>query len=118
MNVGILPPVDQPVPTSLPPAQVAKAWKAAQDFEAMALGQLLQPMFATVDTAHDQFGGGPGEEAWKPMFIDAIGKNLAAHGGIGIARPVFAEMLRAQEARTQSGGGREDVPTAPPERPE
>ena len=95
MNVGILPPVDQPVPTSLPPAQVAKAWKAAQDFEAMALGQLLQP-----------------------MFIDAIGKNLAAHGGIGIARPVFAEMLRAQEARTQSGGGREDVPTAPPERPE
>ena len=37
------------------------------------------------------------------MFIDAIGKSLAAHGGIGIARPVFAEMLRAQEARTQNG---------------
>ena len=117
MNAGILQPIDQPVATSLPPAQVAKAWKAAQDFEAMALGQLLQPMFATVDTAHDQFGGGPGEEAWKPMFIDAIGKNLASHGGIGIARPVFVEMLRAQEARTQGGGGR-DAPTAPPESPE
>jgi len=113
MNASILPLADQPVATSLPPAQVAKAWKAARDFEAMALGQLLQPMFATVDTAHGVFGGGSGEEAWTPMFIDAIGKNLAAHGGIGIARPVFAEMLRAQEARTQNGGGRDASATLP-----
>jgi Rod binding domain-containing protein len=112
MSVSILPPANQPVATSLPDAQVAKAWKAAQDFEAMALGQLLQPMFATVDTANGPFGGGSGEEAWKPMFIDAIGKSLAAHGGIGIARPVFAEMLRMQEARAQN------APTAPSEKPQ
>jgi peptidoglycan hydrolase FlgJ len=117
MNASILPPANQPVATSLSDAQVAKAWKAARDFEAMALGQLLQPMFATVDTAHGVFSGGSAEEAWKPMFIDAIGKNLAAHGGIGIARPVFTEMLRAQEARTQNGDAR-DAPAAPPERQE
>jgi len=114
MTDGILPAAIPPVATSLPEAQVAKAWKAAQDFEAMALGQLLQPMFATVDTSHGPFGGGSGEEAWKPMFIDAIGKSLAAHGGIGIARPVFAEMLRAQEARTQDRGA-QDIRIAPSE---
>ncbi len=117
MSVGILPPADQPVATSLPEAQVAKAWKAAQDFEAMALGQLLQPMLATVDTAHGAFGGGSGEEAWKPMFVDAIAKSLAAHGGIGIAHPVFVEMLRAQEARTRDSVARK-APTAPSEKQE
>jgi peptidoglycan hydrolase FlgJ len=78
---------------TLPPAQTAKLWKAAHDFEAMAIGQLLRPMFDTVDSAHGVFGGGDGEAAWRPMLVDAIGKQLAAHGGLGLATP----MLQAQE---------------------
>ena len=97
MTVGILPAAIPPVATSLPEAQVAKAWKAAQDFEAMALGQLLAPMFNTVDTAHSVFGGGEAEATWRPMLVDAIGKQMAAQGGLGLAAPVFATMLRAQE---------------------
>jgi peptidoglycan hydrolase FlgJ len=85
-------------PTSLPPAEVAKLHQAAQDFEAMALGQLLQPMFDTVDTAHSFFGGGEAEATIKPLLIDAIAKHIAAHGGLGLAAPVFASMLRTQEA--------------------
>lgn len=77
------------------PAQVAKA---AHDFEAMAIGQLLQPMFDTVDTAHGEFGGGAGEEAWKPMLVQEIAKQIAAHGGLGLAQPVYEQMLRTQEA--------------------
>ena len=87
----------QPTASSLPPERTAKLWKAAQDFEAMAIGQLLQPMFETVDTAHGAFGGGAGEEAWRPMLVDAIGKQMAANGGIGLAVPVFNAMLHAQE---------------------
>ena len=83
--------------STLPPAQTAKLWEAAHDFEAMAIGQLLQPMFQTVDTAHSAFGGGEGEALWRPMLVDAIGKQMAAHGGIGLAVPVFNAMLRAQE---------------------
>ena len=63
----------------------------------MAIGQLLAPMFETVDTAHSAFGGGAAEAAWRPMMVDAIGKQIAAHGGLGLAAPVFAAMLRAQE---------------------
>ena len=86
----------------LPPAgspNLVKIQKAAQDFEAMAIGQLLAPMFDTVDTAHGLFGGGAGEETWKPMLIAEFGKHIAAHGGFGLAAPIVAAMIRMQEAR-------------------
>ena len=83
--------------TSLPAAQVAKAWAAARKFEAMALGSLLKPMFSTVDTAHGLFGGGAGEAMWQPMLVEAVAKRMAAAGGLGLAQPIFQEMLRAQE---------------------
>ena len=87
----------QPAASTLPPAQTAKIWRAAQDFEAMAIGQLLQPMFATVDVKHAMFGGGAAEDTWRPMLVDAIGKQMAANGGLGLAVPVYNAMLRAQE---------------------
>lgn len=79
---------------------VAKIWKAAQDFEAMALGALLSPIFDTVDSAHGPFGGGDGEAAWRPMMTQEIARHVAAHGGLGLAAPVFRQMLRMQEGRT------------------
>ncbi len=84
---------------TLSPAQIEKTRKSAQDFEAMAIGQLLQPMFQTVDSAHGLFGGGSGEEMWKPMMVNEMGKMLAKSGGIGIADAVFKEMLRMQEVK-------------------
>jgi flagellar protein FlgJ len=83
------------------PPDLAKIAKSAQDFEAMAIGQLLQPMFDTVDTAHSAFGGQEGEEAWKPMIVQEIAKNIAAHGGLGLAKPVYDAMLRLQEGKSK-----------------
>jgi peptidoglycan hydrolase FlgJ len=99
MEAAILLDNSPPQAPGLSPERTAKLWKAAKDFEAMALGQMLQPMFDTVDTAHGAFGGGDGEQAFRPMLVTEIAKQLAAHGGLGLARPVFAAMLRAQEAR-------------------
>ncbi len=79
------------------PADPAKIAKSAQDFEAMAIGQLLEPMFDTVDTAHGLFGGGAGEEAWKPMLVQEFAKQIEARGGLGLAKPVYDAMLRMQE---------------------
>lgn len=82
---------------------LAKAKKSAREFEAMTIGQMLQPMFSTVDTARSLFGGGAGEESWKPMLVTEIAKKIAEGGGLGLAKPILAEMLRMQEARTSSG---------------
>ena len=90
-------------PTTLAPAQVAKIKATAQQFEAMALTQLLQPMFDTVDTAHGLFGGGEAEAAWKPMMVSELAKGIAAHGGLGLARPVMEQMIRMQEGRMREG---------------
>jgi Rod binding domain-containing protein len=110
MAAHILPPTGAIPATSLPADQVAKAAKAAQDFEAMALGQMLAPMFDTVDTAHGAFGGGAGEEAFRPMLVNEMAKHVAAHGGLGLAAPTLAQMLRTQEARLGAGTTMEKTP--------
>ncbi len=81
--------------------------QAAQAFEAQALGALFQPIFAAAGAAPTSFGGGgAGEQAWKPMLVDAIATRLAATGGLGIAHAVRAEMLRMQaEANTLTNEG-------------
>jgi flagellar protein FlgJ len=89
-----------PAPTDAPVDP--KIWQAAKKFEAMAIGQLLKPMFDTVDVAHSVFGGGEAEATWQPMLVDAIGKQIEAHGGFGLAQPVYAAMLRAQEGGAQA----------------
>jgi Rod binding domain-containing protein len=90
-----------PDPARVATPEGARAWKAAQDFEAMALGALLAPIFATLDPSGGPFGGGEAEKTWRPMLVEAIGKRMAQAGGLGLAVPVFNQMLRMQE------GGRE-----------
>jgi Rod binding domain-containing protein len=80
--------------------QRARTKKAAESFEAMAIGQLLRPMFQTVDVSKGLFGGGAAEQMWQPMLVDEMAKMLARRGGIGIADAVYKEMLRIQEAKT------------------
>jgi flagellar protein FlgJ len=79
------------------PAMQAKAWKAAQDFEAVTLDQFLSPMFATIDLSKTPFGGGEAEKTWQSMFVTELGKQMQRAGGVGIARSVYGEMLRMQE---------------------
>jgi Rod binding domain-containing protein len=88
-----------PINTTVPAAQVQQAWKAAQNFEAMTLSEFLKPMFDTVDLSTTPLGGGEAEQQWKPMMIDALAKQITAAGGIGLARPVFTQIIHMQEAK-------------------
>ena len=82
------------------PSDPVKAWKAAKDFEAMVLGEFLKPMFETVTSKKNPFSGGNGEKTWKPMMVEEIGKQIAASGGLGLAAPIHAAMLRMKEGRS------------------
>lgn len=77
---------------------VAKARQTAEDFEAFFLGQMLQPMFAQIDT-DGPAGGGEAESMWRSFQVDEYGKAFARSGGIGIADMVFREMLKMQEVK-------------------
>jgi Rod binding domain-containing protein len=98
-------PVLSAAAATLSPDQIAKTKKAAEAFEAMAIGELLRPMFKTVDTSKGLFGGGQGEAAWQPMMVDEMAKLLAKRGGIGIADAVYEEMLRMQAGDAGPAGG-------------
>lgn len=77
-------------------AQSAKTDKAAQDFEAVYISEMLKPMFETVDV-DDTFGGGKGEEVFRGMLTQEMGKSIAKQGGFGLANQVKAELLKIQE---------------------
>ena len=80
----------------LDPAARKKAEAAAQEFEGMMIGQLLEPMFEGLKT-DGAFGGGTGEMVFRSLMIQQLGKDIAATGGIGLADDVMAQMLRMQE---------------------
>jgi flagellar protein FlgJ len=86
-----------PVARPIAPPDTDRTWKAARDFEAMALGQFLKPMFATVNDQKNPFSGGAAEQTWRPMLVDEIAKQIVAAGGLGLAGPVHDAMLRMQE---------------------
>ena len=90
-------------PAAASPAQPAAAaidrdsptWKAAQDFEAVFLGQMLAQMYQGIE-AKAPFGGGFAEATYRSLMHQEIGKQMAATGGVGIAESVYAEMIRMQ----------------------
>ena len=76
--------------------------RAAQAFEAQALGALFQPLFEGLSTT-GPLGGGAAEAQWRPMLVDAIARDLARAGGLGLANAVLREMTRLQEAANTAG---------------
>jgi peptidoglycan hydrolase FlgJ len=82
------------------PQTRAQIEKSAQDFTAVALGEMLSPLFDTLQQDGGTFGGGQGEAAWRPMFVQEIAKSLAGNGGLGITGIVSQAMLKMQEDRS------------------
>lgn len=77
-------------------AKSQKADQAAQDFEAVMISEMLKPMFETIEV-DDTFGGGKGEEVFRGMLVQEMGKSIAKQGGLGLADTVRAELLKTQE---------------------
>jgi Rod binding domain-containing protein len=73
----------------------SKVKDAAQKFEAQFLSVMFQHMFEGVKT-DGPFGGGEGEAMFRSLMTEAMGKQVAKAGGIGIANTVQREMLKMQ----------------------
>lgn len=74
--------------------------RAAQDFEAVFLGELLSGLTEGLGGG-GAAGGGPlgggDSDPFAAMLRDEYGKLISRSGGIGIADAVLRELLRAQE---------------------
>ena len=69
--------------------------RVAEDFEATFLAQMLQPMFAGLQT-DGPFGGGHAESTWRGFLVDAMARQVSQGGGIGLADQVQRELLALQ----------------------
>lgn len=79
------------------PIDMAAAKKAAQSFEAVFLSQMFGHMFEGVGKSDSLFGGGSGEEMFRPMLIDEYSKQIVKRGGVGIADAVMHALISQQE---------------------
>jgi Rod binding domain-containing protein len=69
--------------------------RAAEEFEAVFLSEMLAPMFEGLDT-EGLGGGGMGEQIFRPMLVERYAEAIARAGGVGVADSVVREMLRLQ----------------------
>lgn len=84
---------------------IKKVEEAAQEFEAVFIGEMLKPMFEGIET-DNMFGGGKGEEVFRGMMITEYGKMIAQNGGIGLADHIKETMIQLQE----QANGASDMP--------
>lgn len=88
-----IPPLSTTGHTTKPAAQNRAAEKAGQEFEALMVGQMLESMFAGVETGN-AFGGGEGERTWRSFMLQEYGKAIAEAGTLGIGHMVEADVAR------------------------
>jgi Rod binding domain-containing protein len=74
----------------------AKAVRAAKEFEAVFLAEMLRPMVAGL-TPEAPFGGGIAEDMWRSLQADEYGKAVVRSGGIGVSDAVAKQILSLQE---------------------
>lgn len=67
--------------------------KAATDFEALLLHQMMNSMWSTVpkDTL---FGQGNEDEIYRDMYTDAVTKDIAEKQGLGIKEVIIKELTK------------------------
>ncbi len=87
--------LSQSVP-KLSPHAARKVEEAAQDFEAMFISQMLEVVWSTVPT-DGPMSGGKGEEIFRSLMLQDVGKQMSKSGGIGMKSQIMAELIRMQE---------------------
>jgi|SRR5579863_721971 len=70
-----------------------KVLRAAREFEAQLLGSVLGSLEKTF-TAIGTPSSDPGAENYQAMAMQALGKSLAAAGGVGIASLIARHLLK------------------------
>ena len=93
-DLAVSPSLLQPAPAA--PVATARMRETAEAFEASFLSQMLKPMFDGLST-DGPFAGLEAESTWRGFMIEAMAKQTAKSGGIGLADQVVAQMLKMQE---------------------
>lgn len=67
-------------------------YKAAQDFEALFIKQMLDAMRKTLNTQDDMVGSGTGQDMYNDMLYDEYAKKMSSTGQFGIADMIYEQV--------------------------
>jgi len=73
---------------------------AAKEFESFFIANMLDQMFAGLET-DGMFGGGEAEKTYRSLLHQEYGKAIAEQGGVGVGKMVSSEIIRMQEMANQ-----------------
>jgi Rod binding domain-containing protein len=73
-----------------------RAERAAREFEAVLISELLKPVLDQASAPRIVGGGGAGDAAFSGLLREEIAKAFAAHGGFGLAERVRSQLLELQ----------------------
>lgn len=82
--------IDSGAPATKPTAQ------AAQQFEAVFLGQMIQMASEGLES-DGAFSGGHGEEMFRSILAENLGREMARAGGVGLSAAVSRTLTQMQE---------------------
>ena len=115
-SAAVAVPIDTLNPVRAPSAVTARTpaeiRKTAEDFEAAFLSSMLQPIFNQLPT-DGMFGGGQGEQAFKSLMVDAMARQMARAGGVGLSDAVARQMLIMQGLSPIAAPDGSPAPTPP-----
>ena len=72
-----------------------RAEQKAREFEVVFASQVAKLMLGSVEV-DESFGGGHGEEMFRGIMAEELGKSIADGGGLGIAPAVLDQLLKLQ----------------------
>lgn len=84
------------LPHAMKSADPARMRQAAEEYEAVFISQMLQPMFEGIKT-DGPFGGGHAEGIYRSMMVSEYGKAMTQRGGVGLADALMQSLLKTQE---------------------
>lgn len=102
-------PMQHAAPTRAQAHAENEVQRAAREFEAMFLAEMLAPMFENLDT-EGLGGGGLGEQIFRPMLVERYAQAIAQSGGVGLADSIVGELTRLQAAAPLEPDGEPDGP--------
>lgn len=77
------------------PAPANRLDAAAKEFEAVFIAEMLEPLFASVETPAIA-GGGESEGFFKSLLQESYAKSFAERGGFGLADHVKTALIDLQ----------------------
>ena len=105
---------EAPMPSRVlrPEGEAGRIRETAQEFEGVFIGMLLKAMRASVGSG-GLFKNGMDTQAYRDMFDQEVGRQIAKGGGIGLAQLILRDQALRQATESEGKKAAKDGGDAP-----